>query len=461
MPKPGILIVDNDPDCREILQDSLGMEGYAISTARNGEEALAKIAQENPDLVLLDIRMPRLDGMEVLRRVKEQTPERLVIMITAYGTIDIAVEAMKLGAYDFVTKPLNPDHVAMVVTKALERKSLVEESRYLRKEVERSIQELKREHKFEEIVGNSPKIREVIEQVAKVAPTDATVLIQGETGAGKEFFAKVVHDLSPRRNWPFVVVDCGAIPDSLMESELFGHEKGSFTGAYALQRGKFELADRGTVFLDEVGEVPLSLQTKLFRALESGVVERIGGKKPIKTNVRIIAATCRNLAKEVEEKRFRMELYYRLNVVSLTLPPLRERGSDVELLSDYFLREFVKKYEKAIDGFRPEAKAAIREYDWPGNVRELEHRIERAVIMTDQKYISAMDLEIDQEVMKPSALKEAKTEIEVLMVKQTLVRNRGNISRSAGELGVTRKTLRSLMTKYGLKRSDFLKPKVE
>ena len=462
MPAAKILIVDDDPDNRKILEVNLEAKGYATAIAQDGEEALLKIKRMDPDLILLDIRMPKIDGMEVLRRVKDEIPETVVVMITSYGTIEIAVEAMKLGAYDFITKPLNPAHVLMVVEKALERKSLIEESAYLRDEVRRNIEKQKGEYKFEEIIGNCPPIRDVHKQVAKVAPTDAIVLIQGESGTGQGLIAKAIHNLSPRKEWPFVVVNCGAIPETLMESELFGHEKGAFTGAYTLQKGKFELSEGGTIFLDEIGEIPLPLQVKLFRVLESGVIERIGGKKPIKTDARIIAATSKNLENEVKEGTFRMELYYRLNVVSLTIPPLRERGGDIDLLGDHFFKKFIEKYKKDLDGFTEAAREAIGKYSWPGNVRELEHKIERAVIMTEDRTISSEDLQISERGLKPSLLREAREGVESRrLIEESMAKNRGNISQSAKELGVTRKTLRKWMERYDIKRDEFLNRKDE
>lgn len=445
-----ILIVDDEPDIREILRDRLEGYGYRVITAVNGEEALTAIETEDPDLTFLDIRLPGMDGMDVLKKVKGMNPDSIVVMITAYGTIEQAVEAMKHGAYDFITKPLNPSLIQMTVTKALERKTLIDENIYLRREVQRNIETLKAKIGMEEIIGESSKMQDLLGQVAKVAPTDATILIQGETGTGKELIAKIIHDLSPRVKWPFVVVNCGAIPENLLESELFGHEKGSFTGAYALQKGKFELANGGSIFLDEVGEIPLSLQVKLLRFLENGIIERIGGKKTIKTEVRIIAATNKNLIEEMQQGHFREDLYYRLNVVLLSLPPLRERGIDIGLLANTFLDKSTQKYTKNIKGFTPEAMSFINVYSWPGNVRELEHKIERAVIMSEDTYISTKDLDIGHDTIKPALLKKTKKELEVQLIRETLLRNSGNISRSAQDLGISRKTLYNMLKRYGI-----------
>jgi two-component system response regulator HydG len=456
MAKFKILVVDDESHIRKILKDKLVKEGYTVFTAADGEAALAEVSGEDPDLVLLDLRLPHLDGMEVLNILKEEDPERPVVVITAFGSIDTAVEAMKKGAYDFITKPLNPDHLILVVAKALERRVLLSQAAYLQEEEERRIRDLKEKYGIEEMIGDSPEIGRVIETAAKVAPTDATVLILGETGTGKELIAKVIHDLSPRKEHPYVAINCGAIPETLLESELFGHEKGSFTGAVTLQKGKFELAKGGTVFLDEVGELPLALQVKFFRVLESGLAERIGGREPIETNVRIVAATNRNLEESVERGEFREELYYRLKVVTLTLPPLRERGADIFLLAEHFLERFREKYRKEIGGLTPEAVKAMKKYRWPGNVRELQHKIERAVIVGEEERISATDLELDPKTAEPSLMKEKEEELKIEMIREALRNNTGNVSRSAEELGISRRTLQNLMKKHKIRREEFL-----
>ena len=460
MPKFRILVVDDESHIRKILKDRLEKKGYQVFTARDGKAALEDIARHDPHLVLLDLRLPLLDGMEVLRTVRENDPERLVVMITAYGTVDNAVEAMKSGAYDFITKPLNPDHMTMVVAKALERKVLMSHAKYLREEEERRVQELKKEHKIEEIIGESPGIGEVIRTAAKVAPTDATVLILGETGTGKELFAKVIHNLSPRKDSPYVAINCGAIPDTLLESELFGHEKGAFTGAVALQKGKFELAHEGTIFLDEIGELPPAMQVKLFRVLENKEIERVGGKGPIETDVRVVAASSKNIKEEVEKGNFREELFYRLNVVALTLPPLRNRGGDVFLLAEHFLKSYGSKYGKKVEGFAPGAEKAMRRYGWPGNVRELEHKVERAVIIGEEPFILTKDLELEPEEGASPLLKAKEEELKIQLVKDALSRNLGNVSRAAEALGISRRTLQNLMRKYKLRREDYLEPGV-
>jgi len=450
-----ILIVDDEPSIRRILKDRLEKDGYQVFEAEDGKSALEEISKRDPHLVLLDFRLPLLDGMEVLKTARENDPERLVVMITAYGSIDVAVNAMKLGASDFITKPLNPDHVTMVVARTLERKVLMNHVRYLGEESEKSVYEMKKEHGIEEIIGESPQIREVIETVLKVAPTDAAVLIQGGTGTGKELFAKVIHNLSPRKDWPMVPINCAAIPDTLLESELFGHEKGSFTGACRLQKGRFELANRGTILLDEIGELPLGLQAKMLRAVESGAIERIGSSRPIEADVRIIAATTRNLEQEARVGKFREELYYRLNVVNLTLPALRERGHDILLLAERFLNRYARKYRKNIKGFDSEARRAMNRYDWPGNVRELEHKVERAVIMTAGEDVSAKDLELDILTQGTQLLKEKEECLKVELITDALSRNLGNVSRSAKDLGIGRRTLQGYMKKYKIDRDHF------
>jgi putative PEP-CTERM system response regulator len=451
MPKHTILIVDDEPDIREILKDRLEGYEYRVITAQDGYEALDKVSTEIPDLTLLDIRLPGMDGMEVLQKMKEADPDTLVVMITAFGTIELAVKAMKHGAYDFITKPLEPSLIELTVTKALERKTLIDENKYLREEIQKNIEMIRNDVGVDEIIGKSESMQELLRQAAKVAPTNATILVQGETGTGKELIAKIVHHLSPRKKWPFVVVNCGAIPANLLESELFGHEKGSFTGAYALQKGKFELANAGTIFLDEVGEIPLALQVKLLRFLENGIIERIGGEKPMKTNVRIMAATNKNLSEEMQKGRFREDLFYRLNVVVLSIPPLRDRGSDASLLADYFLRKFTEKYNKVLKGFTPEAMSFMSTYSWPGNVRELEHKIERAVIMSENVFITPQDLDMSLGDKKSMLLKKSKADLEIHLLRETLSRNKGNISRSAHELGISRKTLYNMMKRYHVK----------
>ena len=372
-----------------------------------------------------------------------------------------------------VTEPLSETDLNLLLTLggqaaiSIENARLVEEVKRLEEEKRRRLEEenveLKRmlEDKKEMLIGECEAMKGVLSTVRRVAPTDVPVLICGETGTGKEIIARALYGFSSRKEKPFVVVNCGAIPENLLESELFGHERGAFTGAYTLQKGKFELAEGGTLFLDEVGDLPFPLQVKLLRSLEEGEIERIGGRKPIRTDVRVVAATSKNLEEEVRKGQFRQDLLYRLNVVSLNLPPLRERGADIALLADFFLHTFNKKYRKRMKGLNLEARRAIQHHDWPGNVRELEHRIERAVIMAEEGLISAQDLNLSREAERAASLRELKESVELHTVKEALSRNKGNVTRSARELGVTRKTLQNLMKRYNLKREDYIPPEGE
>jgi len=367
-----------------------------------------------------------------------------------------------------VTEPLSETDLNLLLTLggqaaiSIENARLVEEVKRLEEEKRRRLEEenveLKRmlEDKKEMLIGECEAMKGVLSAVRRVAPTDVPVLICGETGTGKEIIARALYGFSSRKEKPFVVVNCGAIPENLLESELFGHERGAFTGAYTLQKGKFELAEGGTLFLDEVGDLPFPLQVKLLRSLEEGEIERIGGRKPIRTDVRVVAATSKNLEEEVTKGQFRQDLLYRLNVVSLNLPPLRERGADIALLADFFLHTFNKKYRKRMKGLNLEARRAIQHHDWPGNVRELEHRIERAVIMAEEGLISAQDLNLSREAERGASLRELKESVELHTVKEALSRNKGNVTRSARELGVTRKTLQNLMKRYRLKREQYV-----
>jgi DNA-binding NtrC family response regulator len=380
--KAKILVVDDDPDIVTVLQDRLEALGYSTICARDGAQALDLIEQESPHLLLLDLEMPRMSGLDVLARLAQQKPAAFdmpVIVMTAHGTIAKAVHAMKQGAYDFLTKPFEFDHLAIVIAKALERTSLARQVECLRAEID---------SRYAAIIGQSPAMQAVIELAQRVASSDAGVLLLGESGTGKELFARWIHRWSPRRAMPFVVINCVALTESLLENELFGHEKGAFTGADRMAKGKIELADGGTLFLDEIGDMPLPLQAKLLRVLQDHEFQRVGGTRMVRVNIRVVAATNRDLKRAVKEGRFREDLFFRLNVVTLNLPPLRERPEDLEPLALFLLERHARESKKGPLRLAPETLAAIRRYSWPGNVRELDNAIARAVVLSQDEVIT-------------------------------------------------------------------------
>ncbi len=377
-----ILVVDDDPDIRKILQDRLEALGHRVVTAENGQEALERVPQEEPDLMFLDLQMPRMSGMQVLKKIKDHS-ELAVIIITAFGTIEKAVEAMKEGAFDFITKPFSPDHLDIVINKALECRAIKQENRYLQGEVNAP---------YLEILGESPTLREAVETARTVAATPSTVLLLGESGTGKEIFARSIHRWSPRSKRPFVVVNCVALRDELLESELFGHERGSFTGAHQMKQGKLEIANGGTVFLDEIGDFKPDLQAKLLRVIQEREFERVGGTQRIHVDIRIIAATNRDLHKAVQQNRFREDLFFRLNVVTISLPPLRARKEDIPILSQFLLHRSCRILSKPLMKISAAAMDHLMGYHWPGNVRELGNLIERAAVLATGDEILPEDL---------------------------------------------------------------------
>ncbi|MFX0195496.1 MAG: sigma-54-dependent transcriptional regulator [Candidatus Hodarchaeota archaeon] len=392
-----ILIVDDDPQIRMLLRDRLEANGYRVLQAENGIQGLELTAEENPDLMLLDLQIPEMDGMEVLNRLRQESLEITVVILTAHGTIERAVEAMKLGAYDFLPKPCKPDHILLVVQKALERKELREENRYLRKELE---------SQYRMIIGESAEMKKVMEMAQRVAKSKTTVLAEGESGTGKQLLARAIHTMSDRKNKPFIQVNCTTLSEQLLESDLFGHEKGAFTGAHQMKRGRVELAHGGSLFLDEIGDLTPSIQGKLLHFLEHSEFERVGGMKTMQVDVRVIAATNKNLEKEVKEGRFREDLYYRLNVVNLVIPPLRDRTDDIPLLTHHFLDKFNRALRKKVMTITPEALDMIKSYHWPGNVRELENAIERAVVLVPGD-------EITPDLLPPQLTQEPEEEISI------------------------------------------------
>jgi DNA-binding NtrC family response regulator len=380
-----ILVVDDDPSVREVLQETLTQEEYSVSTAEDGAAAIQAVKDSVVHIVITDFQLPDIDGLEIIDRLAKLDAKILPIMMTGFGTIETAVRAMKSGAFDFITKPFDLEAVAVVVRKAAEFLRLRQENHLLRKAV-------RDQYRLEQLIGASEPIQQVMEFVQKVADSDSTVMIQGESGTGKELVARMLHFNSLRKDRPLVPVNCGAIPENLLESELFGHEKGAFTGATHSRMGRFELANGGTIFLDEIGEMSLPLQVKLLRVLQEREFERVGGNRTIHVDVRIIAATNQDLETLVEEKRFRKDLFYRLNVIPIVIPPLRERRSDISLLIDHFLTRFNQSKHTEVSGLAHDARQMLTEYDWPGNIRELENMIERLVVLKKQGVLSIGDL---------------------------------------------------------------------
>jgi DNA-binding NtrC family response regulator len=393
-----ILVVDDEPGAVEILVDLLGQENYVVTTAQDGEEALAFIRESSYDLVLTDLNMPKLNGLELLTKIQQMNSETMSLVLTGCGTIDNAVAAMKAGAYDYITKPFNVDEMLLTVKRALEYRTLKKENKNLKQLVDR-------EYNFKNFVGDSEEMQQVFSFIRKVTDTDTTVLIQGESGTGKELVARAIHFNSHRADAPLIPINCAAIPRDLLESELFGHVKGAFTGATTSRAGRFEMADGGTLFLDEIAEMPPELQVKILRVLQEQQFERVGGTKTIQVNVRILAATNKNLDKEIKNGRFREDLFYRLNVIPVRLAPLRERVSDIPLLARHFLEKFSKEKRRSIKGFTRDAMQCLEHYTWPGNVRELENLVERMVILTEGETISIHDLPEKIHVpIKPSSI---------------------------------------------------------
>ncbi len=462
---PRILVVDDEMIVCESCQRILEEEGLEVEIALSGTEAFAKM-RENPfDIVITDLKMPGIDGMEVLRTIRREYPDTIVIMITGFSTVETAVEAMKLGAFDYIPKPFTPDEVTIVVKKAIEQKNLLLENLYLR-------QELQEKYGFHNIVGKSKKMQEIYRIIAKVAPTESTVLIYGQSGTGKELIARAIHYNSPRRDKQFVTVDCAVLSENLLESELFGHVRGSFTGAVTTKPGLFEVADGGTVFLDEVGNISLPIQAKLLRVLQEREFTPVGGTKAKKVDIRLIAATNKDLEKMIKEETFREDLYYRLNIVPIILPPLKERQEDIPHLAVHFLKKYSEEMGKTIKGFTPEAMEKLMKYPWPGNVRELENVIERTVVMMDEEMVRIEHLILPgqqegdrtekQVPMTSEELKEIKKqlrekaveEIEKAFVINALERNQWNVTKAAEEVGMLRPNFQALMRKYNLRVRD-------
>lgn len=443
--KAKVLIVDDEAIIRESLRDWLNDVGYQVFTAENGRQALEIIEKERLSIVIADLVMPEMDGIELMKRAKDIIPNIEVIIITAYGSITTAIAAMKEGAYDYIEKPFCPERAELLIEKLVEHQGLIEENLSLH-------QKLEERYRFENIIAKSPKMQQVIEVIKVIAKSNATVLITGDSGTGKELVARAIHSQSYRKDKPFVAVSCAALPESLLESELFGHEKGSFTGAHAQRKGKFEVANRGALFLDEIGEMSANIQVHLLRVLEEKEFTRVGGNELVKVDVRVISATNKALRLAVANGEFREDLYYRLNVVTIELPPLRERKEDIPLLAQHFVKKFAVENQKEIIGFSPEANDFLLKYEWPGNVRELENAIERAVILAKNPYIEVADLPQESLTLAPSApLVKSLAEIEKNHILNILTKTHwNNYSEAARILGISRVTLYNKMRVYGL-----------
>ncbi len=440
----GILVVDDELIVRESLTKWFREDGFRTDAAENAAAALRKLQSSCWDIILVDIKMPGMDGIELLQRIKELKNDIIVIIITAFASVDTAVKALKQGAYDYVTKPIDPDYLDHLISKALNERSLVRENIKLKD----AVSELSEK---DVIIGESPEMQRVIEMVKTVAPTDTTVMIRGESGTGKELIARAIHNQSQRKYFPIVTVNCGALTETLLESELFGHEKGAFTGAQYRRKGKVELADGGTLFLDEVGNISPKTQMDLLRVLETKQFMRVGGSEIIHSDFRVICATNCDLEAAVRDGRFREDLYYRLNVFSIPLPPLRARRGDIAKLAHYFLEQYSKEMGKPRHGFTAEAMHALKAYDWPGNVRELENAIERAMVVSDGPVIDKQHLPV-QTVLPATADGKRLEDVERRHIERILHETGWNISRSASILDIDRVTLYHKIEKFGLKR---------
>jgi len=448
--KPKILIVDDDSAHRKMLEAVLSAQGYEIRQAEDGQTAIAAVEKRFYDLILMDVRMTLVGGIEALKRIKEISPGIPVIIMTAYASVSTAVEALKSGAYDYLTKPLDIDELKILINKALRHKQLEKENIYLR-------EQLKDRFDFSKIIGQSSVMHKLLESIAIVAPTEATVLIIGESGTGKELIANAIHQNSPRKEKPLIKVNCAALPEALLESELFGHEKGAFTGALTRRQGRFQLAHKGSIFLDEIAEMAPQTQAKILRVLQEREFEPVGSSNTVRIDTRVITATNKNLKEEIKEGHFREDLFYRINVVTLSIPPLRERREDIPLLTDFFLKQYAEKNRRLIKGFTPKAIDILMRYDWPGNVRELANMVERSVIMVRGDMITPDEFSDTLRALDPEMKKSeigltpgrSLKNVEKEMILMTLKDTEGNRTHAAKILGISRRTLQLKLKEYG------------
>jgi DNA-binding NtrC family response regulator len=447
-----LLIVDDELIVRESLGNWLKEEGYSVDTSDNGLDALKKLESKGYDLVIADIKMPGMDGIELLERCKKLDPDLQVCVITAYASIDTAVQAMKKGAFDYIVKPFNPEDVSQIIRRALKFKMLEKENILLRKELEKK-------YGIDEIIGKSKKMQEVFDLISTVAESEAVVMIRGESGTGKELIARAIHANSKRKYGPLIALSCGALPETLLESELFGYEKGAFTGAQYNRKGRIEMADGGTLFLDEIGDISPKTQVDLLRVLQEKTIYRLGSSKPLKIDVRIVSATNRDLEKAVHDGTFREDLYYRLNVVTINVPPLRERKEDIPLLVNHFFKKFIAVNSKKINGISGETMEMLLAYHWPGNVRELENVMEHAVVVCKTEKIIPADLpdNVKRDPLSPSpspSPSRSLDESEKQHILKILEVNQWNISKSAKDLGIDRVTLYNKIKKYNIEKNE-------
>ncbi len=453
-----ILVVDDEPAILEVMSANLEKK-YNVHTAQTGQEALTLNDENEYAAIILDYNLPDIDGMAVLSHVKRADKDVVVIMITAHGTIEMAVESMKAGAFNYLVKPINYDEMGLLVEKAIEHHKILTELLDLRKQIDAGLE-------MDNIIGRSRKMLKIYEKVKVVAESDATVLIRGETGTGKELVARAIHRNSPRRNKNFVRINCAAIPETLLEAELFGYERGAFTGAVAQRIGKFERANGGTIYLDEIGEISPAMQAKLLRVLQEGEFDRMGGNETIQVDTRIVATTNRDLEAAIKEGMFRIDLFYRLNVIPIVMPPLRERQEDIALLANHFINKFGKKNNKDIKGLSPAAMATLMQHNWPGNVRELENVIERTVVLTQNNRVESIDLSLSgsngqfvniggQDTTFQQAKKKVVETFETHYLSQLLKKHKGNISASAKEASLDYKNFHNKLKKYQIKKSRF------
>ena len=446
--KSKVLVVDDEAIMRDSLRDWLTDASYDVLTAENANQALEIISRDKPAVAVIDLVLPGSDGLELLKKAKQISPNLQVIMITAYSSVNTAIAAIKEGAYDYIEKPFSPGKVELLISKLMERQALLEENISLR-------QKLEERYSFENIFAKSARMQKIIDMVKIVAKSNAPVLISGESGTGKEVVARAIHSQSYRKNKPFVTVGCAALPDALIESELYGHEAGAFSGAQGQRKGKFETASKGTLFLDAVGDLGINVQVHLLKTLEDKVFYRVGGNEPIPMDVRLISASDKDMKKAIEAGQFREDLYYRLSVVNIELPPLRERQDDIPVLADYFLKKFNEENQKKVTGFSPDANDYLLRYEWPGNIRELENAIERAVILAKGDYIEVADLS-QQSLYLPHKALVGKTmrDVEKNHILNVLIEVNGNCSEAARLLGISRMTLYNKIKAYGLNISN-------
>jgi DNA-binding NtrC family response regulator len=442
----GILIVDDEFSVRDSLYNWFRTEGYRVNTAENAMEALKKLQESQWDIVLLDIKMPGMDGIELQKHIKKIDKTMAVIIITAYATVDTAVEAMKDGAFDYIAKPIDPDKLSILIRNAINQRRLIAENIQLKQKVEElSLQD--------EIMGESPQIKKILEMIDVVAQTDATVLIRGESGTGKELVAQAIHGKSNRRYFPIISINCGSLAEGILESELFGHEKGAFTGAQYKRKGRLEMANGGTLFFDEIGNISTKMQMDLLRVIETKQFTPLGSNKLLNVDFRVIAATNTDLEKEVAEKNFREDFYYRLNVFSIHIPPLRERPADIPLLAQYFLKKYAQSMNKKVTDISPEAMKILTQYEWPGNIRELRNTIERALVVVGKKNrIEKEDFNLPY-LSKPNTMEmDSLEDLEKAHIQRILERTNWNISKSAEILKIDRVTLYNKIKKYSLQK---------